>query len=340
MARLEDRARADLTDGPGPDDSARESGRRVEPQLDDPTLKEMLSLTHWWVFVIETIALLAVIVVLQNTLFKSSSAGSGMPHPYWIPVLLASCQYGALGGLFATFASSAVYLFTAQPQQTADLDFYAYAAGLAGQPAAWCASALILGGLRSLHIRHTLDVERLHNEAVTIAEALSDALTDALAEIKALERRIALDTSTVAALSRGLADLDMSDRRAAARSFSALVGCAVAARSFTIYVTEDQQLQPVYAVSHDRPLPLEMVGTDEQLAIERLVRTGHLDASATSAGQIAGLVRRPSDDAIVGAIHCVGSDLPPGLAGARLTDLCRLFATLLASNSSDHGGSP
>src|SRR3981081_1398444 len=72
--------------------------------LREPPLFEMLSLAVWRKRVMETFAFLAVIAILQHWLFGVAEI-PGLPHPYWLPVLLASCQYGMSGGRFATAAA-------------------------------------------------------------------------------------------------------------------------------------------------------------------------------------------------------------------------------------------
>ena len=122
----------------------------------EPGLLEMLSLSDWRKFTLETLVLLALITVLQHWVFRSTEI-PGMPHPYWLSVLLASSQYGVSGGMFAAAAASIVYVFGIPPQSAAQ-DFYAYARIVAGQPAAWLGTALVLGGLRSLHIYQTAEL--------------------------------------------------------------------------------------------------------------------------------------------------------------------------------------
>ena len=67
----------------------------------------MMSLSDWCRFVPESVGLLVVILVIRAVL-PGGSLGS-MPHPFWIPVLLMSSQYGIMGGLFATLAATALF---------------------------------------------------------------------------------------------------------------------------------------------------------------------------------------------------------------------------------------
>ena len=109
------------------------------------SLTEMMSISDWYWFVPETIGLLLLIALFRAVL-PAGASGVGMPHPFWIPVLLMSGQYGIMGGLFATLAASAALFVSGLPPQSAAQDFYAYAGVVAAQPCGWFATALITGG--------------------------------------------------------------------------------------------------------------------------------------------------------------------------------------------------
>ena len=153
------------------------------------SLLKLISLAGWRRQILETFVFLAVIAVLQRRLFGAEEI-PGLPHPYWLPVLLASCQYGVRGGMIATVVASVVYLFGLSPQSAAQ-DFYAYAGTVAVHPAAWLATALVVGGLRNLHIHQYAELADELAASRRRASDLGDGLERATAEINALERRIA-----------------------------------------------------------------------------------------------------------------------------------------------------
>jgi hypothetical protein len=215
----------------------------------EPPLLEILSLAVWGKRVLETLAFLAVITVLQRSLFGVAEF-PGLPHPYWLPVLLASCQYGMSGGMIATVATSVAYWFGLSPPSAAQ-DVYAYAGMVAVQPAAWLATALLLGGLRNLHIHQSIELADQLAACCRRADDLSGGLEQATAEINALERRIAVDTSSVAALSRSFSLIDMRDRRAAAVSFGELFRIATGTATFIIYLKGPDCYVPVWAIEEE-----------------------------------------------------------------------------------------
>lgn len=212
----------------------------------EPQLLDMLSLAGWRKPVLETFALLAVIAVLQRWVFGAAEI-PGLPHPYWLPVLLASCQYGVSGGMIAAVAASLVYWFGLSPPSAAQ-DFYTYVGMVAIHPAAWLATALVLGGLRNLHIHQSAELADALAVCRRRANDLSGGLERATAEISALERRIAVDMSSVAALSRSFSLIDMSSRRAAAASYGELFRVGTGAATLTIYLKDSDGYVAVWAV--------------------------------------------------------------------------------------------
>src|SRR5580704_14960111 len=140
------------------------------------SLTEMMSLSDWHRFVPESIVLLVVIVVVQTILPEGPAGLASLPHPFWIPVLLMSVQYGIMGGLFATLSATTAFFIGELPVQYATQDFYGYAGIVAALPCGWFGTALVLGGLRTLHIhQHTVLQERL-DQTTMAAEDLAGGL--------------------------------------------------------------------------------------------------------------------------------------------------------------------
>ena len=148
-----------------------------------PTLLELMSLTDWTRFVPETLGILIVIVLLRNAAGETSIGAGGMPHPLWIPVLLMSAQYGIMGGLFAVIAAGGAFLATDLTARSATQDFYEYTAVAAAQPCAWFAAALVLGGLRTLHIHNEAALKEQLDETKAAADDLAGSFEDAVGEI-------------------------------------------------------------------------------------------------------------------------------------------------------------
>jgi len=214
-----------------------------------PRLAQFISLHGWPRQLLETFVLLAAVTVLQRSFFGAASF-PGLPHPYLLPVLLVSSQYGMSGGLSAAVAASLMY-WLGFSTPSAGQDFHAYAGTFAVQPATWLATALVIGGLRSLHIHQFSELADQLAADCARGHELARGLERSIAEITALERRIATDTSSVAAISRSLADIDLSNRRTAAASCAELFRVGTGTSTFAIYLKDFVGYVPVCAVEED-----------------------------------------------------------------------------------------
>jgi hypothetical protein len=210
----------------------------------EPSLAELLALTDARRFVPETIGLLLLIGVARAWWMQEIPLAGGMPHPFWIPTLLMATQYGMMGGLFAAIAATAALFLGGLPEQSVTQDFYAYAAAVAAQPCAWFAAALVIGGLRTLHMHRAAEVEERLRQTTAMAEELGDGLEHAAQEVDRLEQRIAADGSTLWALLHSLGKLDGRDPRSLLQGFVDVIRYGAGASSFVIYVNEASGLRP------------------------------------------------------------------------------------------------
>jgi K+-sensing histidine kinase KdpD len=302
----------------------------------EPPLLEMLSLAGWRKLVLETFVFLAVITVIQRWLFGVTEI-PGLPHPYWLPVLLASCQYGVSGGMIAAVLASLVYWFGLSPPSAAQ-DFYAYAGMIAVQPAAWLATALVVGGLRNLHIHQSTELADQLAASRRHANDLSGGLERATAEINALERRIAVDMSSVAALSRSLSLIDMSDRWTAAASYGELFRAGTGIATFTIYLKDPDGYVPVWAVEEDttrstksmEPLPSTTI---DAMMTENAGRGAKGAVGESEPGTGCCVVPVPPSDVDSEPLAVIVCDLHPSQDARqfrrRADELSRAFATIL-----------
>lgn len=70
------------------------------------------------------------------------------PHPFWIPVLLVSLQYGTVSGFIAAGAAIGLSLFTGFPEQDIGENLFVYFLRVFGQPILWIGVALLVGQFR------------------------------------------------------------------------------------------------------------------------------------------------------------------------------------------------
>lgn len=314
--------------------------------LHERPLAEMLSLSDWRSFLPETVGLLA-LLWLADAAYPAGLAAPGIPHPYWVPVLLMSCQYGVMAGLFATLAATAAFCLDGLPDRSAAQDFYAYAAVVAGQPCAWFGAALVLGGLRTLHIHQQSQIREEFGHTRRSAEDLADGLERAVGEIARLERRIATDSSTLTSFIHSLSKLDVSDRKALAEGLARVIRNGVGATTFAVYLRSGDTLEPLLAVENGASLPPgALVPPDPSVfggaADGKAIRNAALPGGRGNleAPPRWSLIPAPATGETLGIV--VYAPLPPshdhGAADRRLVNLCRFLGILLSAYPRSRAG--
>jgi polysaccharide biosynthesis protein PelD len=189
-ARFESRARQ-----PQPRDNSRWRGRGA-----DVSVSALLQLAGFFV----------VALVIDHTFLEGNRFAGVQPHPFWIPVVLLSLQFGTNAGLLAVLTAGTGLLAGNLPEQMLSEDRFSYLLHLSTHPLLWLATALVIGEMRSRQLRSTQELldehERIEIERDTIAEAYQD-----LKSVKmGLEMQVAGQTRTLAATCKALAGVNLS----------------------------------------------------------------------------------------------------------------------------------
>jgi hypothetical protein len=122
------------------------------------------------------------------------------PHPFWIPVLLASAYYGSREGLLAAALSATALMAGRVPEQQVGEDVYVWLLRTTLPVIAWCFTAVVLGGIRdALRRRHEALLRELR-EAREQAATITDAFRQLDHVNQQLEARIAGQLCTVHAM--------------------------------------------------------------------------------------------------------------------------------------------
>ncbi len=265
-----------------------------------------LRLNGW----IELLALIAIILSIDVLLFDGNRFRDIAPHPFWIPLLLLTVQYGTGAGLIAaTIMTFALYIGDLPPQGI-DQDFYAYFFELFGTSILWLVCAVLIGGIRDRQVteRAELRVElrQSKREAAKIAESY-EKLKNAKA---VLEQRLAGQLKTTATLYKGAREIERNTEEEVLDGFDDLFSAIMDAEVYSIFLLDTDRLKMCRAVGwddsgtyrteydNDTPLFKELIGNRRTLALNdpwaRQVLQTH--------GLVAGPVRDPKTNAILGII--------------------------------------
>lgn len=170
------------------------------------------------------------------------------PHPFWIPVILVSVQYGRVSGLAAAALATALAGLAGWPAQTPQEDFYTYSLRIWREPALWIIGALLIGGLRSRQIRDRQALEA----ATQLAEAQRNALgafCEALqAELGQFERAAAtVPAGSAAAALEALHALRCGGASEAIDRLPAALAAWLGEARWSLHLTRDGSLNRVAA---------------------------------------------------------------------------------------------
>jgi len=158
------------------------------------------------------------------------------------------------------------------------------------------------------------------------------------AEIASLERRIATDGATLAAVTRALSRIDLGDRARAAASLGELFRTGAGARDFTIYLRADGSYKPIVAVENDVPRPLANVEPLQDETIREAADGGANGGNpATIQGASAILVLPYKCDNGKKPFAVISYKVPPDASNnerfrRRITDLSRAFTTIVSAS--------
>ncbi|AWN39932.1 hypothetical protein [Methylobacterium durans] len=153
----------------------------------------------------EACFLFLLLMIIEWIIPGPASLAQIAPHPFWIPVVLLSVQYGSGTGLVVAALAAGLSWAAGWPPQTSQEDFYTYSLRVWREPVLWILCAIVIGGLRNRQIRERLALE----ERLRITEEQRDTIAGFCNELQehaaVHERRAA--TARSGSLEAGLASL-------------------------------------------------------------------------------------------------------------------------------------
>ncbi|MFM9938555.1 MAG: GAF domain-containing protein [Hyphomicrobiaceae bacterium] len=140
--------------------------------------------------VLEILVLIALPTLLDHFVPAFPSLSDMQPHPFWLPVLLVSIQYGTVSGLLAAGSAIAANSFLGWPEQEIGENHFTYLLRVWSQPMLWLAASLMLGQFRMRQIEQKQELARQVAELGTQRKAIADYATNLRARCESLEREM------------------------------------------------------------------------------------------------------------------------------------------------------
>jgi hypothetical protein len=187
----------------------------------------------------------ALALALDSAFFGGTRLESIQPHPFWIPVLLLSAQYGTTAGLVAALAAILALRLGNMPVQGLRQDLYEYLFEVTKQPLAWLVTAVLFGELRMRHIRERDDLNRSLELARTESEGIAKAYRDLKRLKDGLEGRVAGQLRTVFTLYEAARAIDKLQEAEVIQGVPSLVNTVMKPRKFSLFMLQAEGLHAV-----------------------------------------------------------------------------------------------
>jgi hypothetical protein len=179
--------------------------------------------------VIELVVLFVLLIAIERLIMSPGDFAKLQPHPYWLPVILLSLQYGTADGVLAAAVAILVSMATGWPSQGVGEEYYRYIVRVWAVPITWIMMSILIGEVRA---RQRSQIVELKRDLVTTrdqAEGITSHCYKLEDKIQRLEREFAtVEASSLDTLVAALQDLRRGDPRAwpetLARAHRGLVG--------------------------------------------------------------------------------------------------------------------
>jgi hypothetical protein len=195
---------------------------------------------------LETLVMLAAMLLIDRLIGASDQFFTIQPHPFWIVVLLVAAQYGVFEGLAAAILASLALVVPSVPQFGFQDDFFSYALKLGLNPAMWLGAALVVGELRSAADRRASALSEALKQAERREQFLAAAAERLAMANRALEDRVAGQLRTVASLYEASKAVDRLGPGDVILGIAGLLRAGLNPQKFSVYLLNGTTLEAVF----------------------------------------------------------------------------------------------
>ena len=149
------------------------------------------SAARQWAGVFEALLLLAFIGVADISELLPVRIAQLQPHPFWIPVILASCLYGRMVGYVIAVAAAMADAALVWPEAAGHSDFYGFLSARSVNAVLWLGAAVLLGSFRDEQAQRLREAEEALGQRASEAHVLADRCRSLILEVSKLENSVA-----------------------------------------------------------------------------------------------------------------------------------------------------
>lgn len=218
------------------------------------------------------IALLELLVFLGGALlidqlfFEGTRFRHIQPHPFWIPVVLLSVQYGSRMGLVSVLACTSVLLFGNVPERLLEQDFHQWGYSVFLLPLLWFISAIVIGEISSRHINARLKMNEKLSDSLKREATLTESFHKLNAIKERMEIRVAGQWRTVDKTLTAARFIEHQDPTQVLTRSQDLVENLLEPKQFSIYILRDNALHHTFDKGWDEDMDyLRVFGADSPI---------------------------------------------------------------------------
>jgi GGDEF domain-containing protein len=192
---------------------------------------------------IEIVAYLTLILVVDYFGFNGDRFREVNPHPFWPLILLISVQYGTAEGLIAAAFCTVALLAGNVPEQSINQDLYEYFLSFASNPVLWLVSSLVIGEIRTRHIHERQKLEEQLALTMKSQRELGTAYERLTAINTSLESRIASQMRTAVSMYEATRALEQSHPSEVLLGVVDTVSAVMNPEKFSLYLLLEDRLE-------------------------------------------------------------------------------------------------
>ena len=140
---------------------------------------------------LELAAFLIAAAAIDTWLLQPGTLASLKPHPFWIPIILISLQYGTIDGLVAVAACTMTLWLLDWPKPDTNEEYFIYLSRTLNEPTLWLGSAILIGEFRLRQISAARRLSASRDRIDKERKLLAAHLTETYGRVEHLELQLA-----------------------------------------------------------------------------------------------------------------------------------------------------
>ena len=253
---------------------------------------------------VECLVFLTVALALDWVFFGGLRFRDFTYHPFWLPVLLVTVQYGTDAGLMAAALSTVSLLAGNLPPQAVSDDRFAWLFGVVKLPLMWFCAAVLLGELRR---RQIIERDKLRQDLAGAGEreqALAEAYRRLDQAKRALEVRVAGQLRTAVGIYEAAKAIEKLEPAEVLLGVSTLVRSVMNPEKFSVFLLRNGVLELSFSEGWTSSDPFPRVYRPDSPLFREVVARRRLVA-----------LPNPDGEAILADAGVIAAPLAAGEAG-------------------------